>query len=363
MTRDASPERKPADARPATTFAVRSRFGSFHEMAGAIEDARLGTYILSRESRPWQRTAFRLGECLLQQGVDGAPHVTTGRMEPDRVGFLVVGEDAAPRSCNGQLLDAGSIFGWGAGAEVAILAREPGAWLALTVSPGALARVAAAATATADPERAPAPAVPTGLFATSPEETAALRALLAEVPAAFERAGTAGLPAEAARRLGEDVLRLVARLSAGGPGAPSRKRRPRVDRARVVSRVEELFAATAAEPVYVSTLCEALGIPERTLRLVFVEQYGAGPTHVLRSRRLCQAYRALLEAPPEAHVSGIAGRFGFWHLGQFASDYRKLFGERPSETLLRAPSRAGEHASLPRRWPSGVASTAALATA
>ncbi|MFN7986626.1 MAG: helix-turn-helix domain-containing protein [Thermoanaerobaculia bacterium] len=359
MTRDASPERKPADARTATTFAVRSRFGSFHEMAGAIEDARLGTYILSRESRPWQRTAFRLGECLLQQGVDGAPHVTTGRMEPDRVGFLVVGEDAAPRSCNGQLLDAGSIFGWGAGAEVAVLAREPGAWMAVSASPDALARVAAAT----DPERAAAPAVPTGLLATSPEETAALRALLGEAAAAFDRAGTAGLPAEAARRLGEDVLRLVARLSAGGRGAPPRKRRPRVDRARVVSRVEELFAATSAEPVYVSTLCEALGIPERTLRLVFVEQYGAGPTHVLRCRRLCQARRALLEAPPEAHVAGIAGRFGFWHLGQFAVDYRRLFGERPSETLRCASSRAGDRARTPGRWPSGVPLVAALATA
>ena len=359
MMRDALSERRPAEARPATTFAVRSRFDSFDGMASAIEDARVGTYILSRESRPWERTAFRLGECLLQRGVDGAPHVTTGRMDPDKVGFLVVGEDAAPRSCNGQLLDAGSIFGWGAGAEVAVLAREPGAWLALTVSPEALARVAAAA----DPERAPTREISTGILEAHADGAATLRALLGEAAAAFDRAGTAGLPAEAARRLGEDVLRLVARLSAGGRGAPPRKRRPRVDRARVVSRVEELFAATSAEPVYVSTLCEALGIPERTLRLVFVEQYGAGPTHVLRCRRLCQARRALLEAPPEAHVAGIAGRFGFWHLGQFAVDYRRLFGERPSETLRCASSRAGDRARTPGRWPSGVPLVAALATA
>jgi transcriptional regulator GlxA family with amidase domain len=184
-----------------------------------------------------------------------------------------------------------------------------------------------------------------------------------EAAAAFDRAGAAGLPAEAARHLGEELLRLAARLCARGTGARSGARRPRVDRGRVVSRVEELFVAASAEPVYVTSLCEALGIPERTLRLVFAEQYGAGLTHVLRCRRLCQVHRALLEASRDAHVAAIAGRFGFWHLGQFAADYRRLFGERPSDTLLRAPSRAGKLASLPGRWPSGLASAAALATA
>jgi AraC family ethanolamine operon transcriptional activator len=34
-----------------------------------------------------------------------------------------------------------------------------------------------------------------------------------------------------------------------------------------------------------------------------------------------------------ASVREIARRWGFWHTGEFAADYRRLFGELPSETL------------------------------
>jgi len=32
-------------------------------------------------------------------------------------------------------------------------------------------------------------------------------------------------------------------------------------------------------------------------------------------------------------VKQVAYAHGFWHLGQFAHDYKRLFGESPSETL------------------------------
>jgi AraC family transcriptional regulator, ethanolamine operon transcriptional activator len=35
-------------------------------------------------------------------------------------------------------------------------------------------------------------------------------------------------------------------------------------------------------------------------------------------------------------VKAVALSHGFWHLGQFAHDYRVAFGEAPSETLARA---------------------------
>ena len=31
-------------------------------------------------------------------------------------------------------------------------------------------------------------------------------------------------------------------------------------------------------------------------------------------------------------ISDIANKWGFWHMGQFAHDYHKLFNEKPSQT-------------------------------
>ena len=41
-------------------------------------------------------------------------------------------------------------------------------------------------------------------------------------------------------------------------------------------------------------------------------------------------------------VQDIAASWGFWHLSQFATDYRKLFGVRPSDTLKAARAALGD---------------------
>ena len=37
--------------------------------------------------------------------------------------------------------------------------------------------------------------------------------------------------------------------------------------------------------------------------------------------------------PKLATISQIAIEWGFWHMGQFSADYKKMFGETPSTTL------------------------------
>jgi AraC family transcriptional regulator, ethanolamine operon transcriptional activator len=34
-------------------------------------------------------------------------------------------------------------------------------------------------------------------------------------------------------------------------------------------------------------------------------------------------------------VTQAASQWGFWHLGYFSRDYRKMFGELPSQTFRR----------------------------
>ncbi len=312
-----------------------SRFRSHDEMALAIADARLTTYVLAPAVREWELHAWRLGNVLLQHGVDGAPHVTTGRVLSDRVAFLVSDGGSVSLSCNGHVVDAGSIFRWEPGADVAVQVRRPGSWWLFSAPPEAIARTTVSL---AEGGGGQAP-ISTEPVKATPGGVAELRELFGEVKAASGRAGPAGLPVEAARKLGEALLGAVVRLRRGDSGSARPSRRPRIDRRRIVSAVEAIFAEAESRPVYVPALSKALGVPERTLRFVFAEQYGAGPTHVLRCRRLCQARRALLDVSADASVSEIAKRFGFRHLGQFASDYRVLLGELPSETLRRREMR------------------------
>jgi transcriptional regulator GlxA family with amidase domain len=55
----------------------------------------------------------------------------------------------------------------------------------------------------------------------------------------------------------------------------------------------------------------------------------------LRNARFQQAREALRRAPPETSVTDIAMTWGFSHMGRFSVEYRKRFGESPSDTLKR----------------------------
>jgi AraC-like DNA-binding protein len=107
----------------------------------------------------------------------------------------------------------------------------------------------------------------------------------------------------------------------------------------IIARLEEFLEANAGEPIHLADICAATGGSESTLRICCQERLGMGPVHYLRLRRMHLARRALVRASPEtATVTGIATEYGFWELGRFSVEYRKLFAEPPSATLRRAPT-------------------------
>jgi AraC family ethanolamine operon transcriptional activator len=83
-------------------------------------------------------------------------------------------------------------------------------------------------------------------------------------------------------------------------------------------------------------VCEAVGTTERTLQLAFREAVRMSPSRWFLCTRLNKA-RKLLLSRDRAHVTVTAAavRSGFAHLGRFSAEYGALFGERPSETLVR----------------------------
>ncbi len=118
--------------------------------------------------------------------------------------------------------------------------------------------------------------------------------------------------------------------------------RPRLLRHDIIRRSRELLEERGTEqPVNVVQLATAVDVSERTLRTAFKEYFGVGPVRYLRLRRLHQVHRALRAADPKTvAVSDVLVQHGEWQFGRFASRYRRLFGELPSETLrARSPKR------------------------
>ncbi len=121
---------------------------------------------------------------------------------------------------------------------------------------------------------------------------------------------------------------------------PTRQRRQ-----AIVAEAREYAITNRDRPVGVPELCAQLHVSRRTLQYCFQDVLGMAPAAYLRMIRLNGARRDLCRAAREGvadrsgaagSVQEIAAAWGFWHLSQFATDYRRLFGVRPSETLKGA---------------------------
>jgi AraC family ethanolamine operon transcriptional activator len=100
-----------------------------------------------------------------------------------------------------------------------------------------------------------------------------------------------------------------------------------------IERAKNFISQNATEPLTVQDVCRAAAVSERTLQYAFLEHFGITPKVYLKAIRLNGVRRELKNAEPNFTVNQVAMRWGFWHMSQFAADYRKHFGELPSQTL------------------------------
>lgn len=90
------------------------------------------------------------------------------------------------------------------------------------------------------------------------------------------------------------------------------------------------------DTVTIAELCDALSTSRRTIQYCFQEVLNTNPVQYLRAIRLNSVRRELRDAnPATTQIQDVAARWGFWHLSHFASDYRAMFGELPSDTLRK----------------------------
>ncbi len=84
----------------------------------------------------------------------------------------------------------------------------------------------------------------------------------------------------------------------------------------------------------ISNLLDELHISARTLQYHFKQKFGLSPKQYLHHLRLNAVRRELMANSPETlKVEDAALKYGFFHASHFGSEYKKLFGETPSQTL------------------------------
>lgn len=142
--------------------------------------------------------------------------------------------------------------------------------------------------------------------------------------------------AERAAAQVELIETLLTALDTAQDLEPSRSDRTRQAQSLIVKTAEEHATATWGASLYVTDLCKATGVSERTLEYAFKEVMGLTPMAYLVRLRLHRVRQALLAAPcASTTVSAEALKWGFWHFGEFSRAYKACFGELPSDTLRR----------------------------
>ena len=104
-----------------------------------------------------------------------------------------------------------------------------------------------------------------------------------------------------------------------------------------VRRAESFIQAHSGETIRLAQIAAAAGCSIRALQLAFRTFRNTTPMTLLKQARLARVHSELSRSDPGAvTVTEIATRYGFYNLGRFAREYRRSFGQSPSETLRLA---------------------------
>jgi AraC family ethanolamine operon transcriptional activator len=136
----------------------------------------------------------------------------------------------------------------------------------------------------------------------------------------------------------DDLMPLLLEALVHGAQLQPAVRRPPA-RIELVKAAQRWMAEHPQQPISLDALCREVHAGRRSLIQGFRDHLGMGPMAYLKLQRLHAERRLLLAADPEAtRIQPLASTWGFFNPGNFAREYRRLFGERPSHTLARSPS-------------------------
>lgn len=97
-----------------------------------------------------------------------------------------------------------------------------------------------------------------------------------------------------------------------------------------VEKAVELINTQVTRLFSIPQLCALVQVSERTLLSGFKDKYNVTPSDYIKAHRLNMVKHEIHHSTI-TNISKIAGKYHFWHMGQFAKDFKKQFGILPSE--------------------------------
>lgn len=102
----------------------------------------------------------------------------------------------------------------------------------------------------------------------------------------------------------------------------------------ILKRAVAYIDAHAQSDISVIDIAEAVYVTPRALQYMFRKHRACTPMEYVRRVRLHRAHIDLVAGESATtSVAEIGRRWGFGHLGRFATGYRRAYGESPRETL------------------------------
>lgn len=156
---------------------------------------------------------------------------------------------------------------------------------------------------------------------------AALRQFITSISQMAEHAPQALENEQLLHSLGQSIFNsfidtIVTRIDRDAP------RLSNAQRLKLIKDVRDIVVSAPDAPPGIQDICNTLNVSRRTLQNCFQVSMNCTPLDFIKIVRL-NGVRSMLRH--STTVSEAAAHWGFWHFGNFARDYRALFGKLPSE--------------------------------
>lgn len=308
----------------------RLHFSDFEPYCATIAHADLRMRVLGFERPQYTIAHASVGRYEIQCAHEGSGQLSEG-VTDRRAAGLYMQLNPRPRTVNGMAIDPDSVVFFPPGSEFCFSCDHANSWFSVRVPLdvfGAKTEVGSRVGETLDAVSVvrPAPQLVRRLRRMVPQYLDALSHAPALATSTAATEGFENAMGAIARRVGR---RPVHRTSEDSRLLVSHRRQQ-----RIASDAADIIEATLDAAHSVAGIARRLDVSQRTLLNAFHSRFGVSPRQFIQSMRLNRARQLLRSGErTQIRISDVAAECGFWDFGRFASRYKKLFGESPSQTV------------------------------